>query len=374
MKVPFVDLSRAYSAYKNEIMDAIASVVDRSAFVLGPDCESFEKSFAAFLGGTPVAGVNSGLDALKIALEAIGVGEGDEVITAANTFIATALAISATGATPVLVDCEDSTSNIDVKLIRAKINRNTKAIIPVHLYGHMANMDAILELAEEYGLKVIEDSAQAHGATFDGKMAGTFGDVGCFSFYPSKNLGSFGEGGAVATRSSIVMDKVKSLRNVGQKEKYHHEMLGHNSRLHALQAAILDVKLRHLSAENDSRRKAAELYRDYLGDLTELTLPVEQPGFKHVYHLYVVRLKEREALKNHLQQKGVQTGIHYPIPIHLQKCYTSLGYSEGSFQVTERQAKTILSLPIFPGITEDEIVTVARHTKDFFAKPQRRTG
>ena len=369
VKVPFVDLTRIHAPLKAEILARIGTIIDQSAFVLGPDVEAFEKQFADFLGMPHVVGVASGLDALKLALLALGIAPGDEVITSANTFIATAYAISATGAKPVLVDAEEDSFNLDPRKLEKAITKNTKAVIPVHLYGQAASMKQILEIARAHGLKVVEDTAQALGTQYQDRLCGTLGDIGCFSFYPGKNLGAMGEGGAICTRSEEYRDRMRMLRNVGQKEKYNHECIGHNSRLHTIQAAVLSAKLPALRAHNETRVEAAKLYGRLLGEVKGIKTPEVASERTHVYHLYVIatgRPEERDALQQELAARGIQTGIHYPIPIHLSRCYANLGYGVGSFPVTERLAKSILSLPIFPGITSEEIKMVVTGIKEFY--------
>lgn len=365
-KVPFADLTRIHSPLKEELLRKIGAIIDRSAFVLGPEVEAFEKDFASFVGSAHAVGVASGLDALKLALQALGVGSGDEVITAANTFIATAFAISAVGAKPVLVDCEDRSYNLDPALLERAITPKTKAIIPVHLYGQPADMKPILEVAARKGIPVVEDACQAHGASYGKKKCGNLGTLGCFSFYPGKNLGAMGEGGAVTTSDEKLKDKIRVLRDVGQSKKYVHEVIGHNSRLHNVQAAILGAKLPGLSAQNEDRARAARRYGELLANVPAVTLPKVMEGRTHVYHLYVIVAKDREALQKDLAAKNVQTLIHYPTPIHVQRAYAHLGHGPGSFPVTERLAGSILSLPMFPGITDDELETVARGIREFY--------
>ena len=354
MKVPFVDLQSQYRALAAEVLPAITHVMERAAFVLGQEVSDFEKDFARFCGRKECVGVASGCDALLWALKACGIGPGDEVITVANTYIATALAISFAGAKPVLVDCREDTYEIDPDAVRRAVTPATKAILPVHLYGHPADMDPILEIAREHGLKVIEDTAQAHGATYHGRPCGSMGDVGCFSFYPGKNLGAYGDGGAVATDDPQIAEKVRMYRNYGQPKKYYHDLIGWNSRLDTLQAAVLGVKLKHLESWNEARRQHAKRYCELLKDLP-IVLPIESAGCRHVYHLFVIRCKDRDGLVDFLGKKDVSCVIHYPVPIHLQKAYADLGYSAGAFPVTERVTKEIVSLPMYPELTEEQI-------------------
>jgi dTDP-4-amino-4,6-dideoxygalactose transaminase len=368
-KVPFVDLTRIHAPLKEDILKRIGSIIDRSAFVLGPEVDSFERDFAAFVGSAHAVGVSSGLDALILALKALEIGPGDEVIVPANTFIATAFAVSSCGAKPILVDCEEESYNIDPAKIEKAITSRTKAILPVHLYGQPADMGPIMDIAKKRGLVVVEDCAQSHGAKYDGKMTGTFGAISCFSFYPGKNLGAMGEGGAIVTADEKLRARVRMFRDVGQREKYHHDVIGHNSRLHTVQAAILSAKLPHLMTQTEDRVRAARRYDELMSGIPYLKLPKNVAGRSHVYHLYVVQTRspdEREALRKHLNDRSVQCGIHYPIPIHMQVAYKGLKQSEGAFPVTEKLARTILSLPMFCGMTEDELTTVAKVVKEFY--------
>ena len=351
--VPFVDLKAQYQTIRDEIRAEVDNVFESTQFILGDAVEKFERDFAGFLGVKHVLGVGSGLDALRLALEAAGVGAGDEVIIPANTFIATALAVSATGAKPVLVDCREDTYQIDPALIEQAITPRTKVIMPVHLYGQAADIKAIVEIARNHRLEVIEDAAQAHGTRFLGQRCGTFGLAGCFSFYPGKNLGAYGDGGAVVTNDDDFAKKVNSLRNYGQKQKYVHVEKGTNSRLDTVQAAILNVKLRHLDEWNTARRAHAAMYSDSLAE--DFVVPAIDPRSEHIFHLYVVRTRNRDELQKHLNSRGIQTGIHYPIPIHLQEAYRDLGLGKGSFPVTEKLADEIISLPMFAELTQHQI-------------------
>ncbi len=368
-KVPFMDLNRIHAPIKDEILSRIGTIIDRSGFILGSEVEAFEKDFAAYVGSSFALGVANGLDALKLALQSVDIGPGDEVITAANTFAATAFAISAVGARPVFAEIEEKSYNIDPRSVEKLITPKTKAIIPVHLYGQPASMGPLIALADKHGLKIVEDCAQSHGATYENKNTGTMGILGCFSFYPGKNLGAMGDGGAITTSNPEVFKKLKILRDVGQSEKYHHTVIGHNSRLDAIQASILAVKLKHLKSQTEDRVRVAKRYREVLSGINPIVLPDALTDRTHVYHLYVIHTKDskdRDLLKNHLNAAGVQTGLHYPIPLHLQKCYSSLGYKEGSFPIAEKSAKSLLSLPIFPGMTDIEINSVATEIKSYF--------
>lgn len=364
MRVSFVDLKRQYKKIKNEIDNAIFKVVNDGDFILGKELEAFEKEFASYCSSKFCAGVNSGTSALHFALTALGIGNGNEVILPANTFIATALAVSYTGAKPVLADIDRESYNIDSTKIKEKITKKTKAIVPVHLYGQTADMDPILELAKKYNLRVVEDCCQAHGALYKGKKAGSIGDAGCFSFYPSKNLGAYGDGGAIVTSDEKILEKVCMLRNYGQKEKYHHLIKGFNDRLDSIQAAILRVKLKYLNEWNEARIKHALFYNSLLED-TNVIIPVQKNYAKHIYHQYVIRTMERDNLSKYLNSKQISTSIYYPIPIHLQKAYSDLNYKKGSFPITEKCANEIISLPIFPELKQEEIRYIVSSVKEF---------
>ncbi|NOZ20341.1 MAG: DegT/DnrJ/EryC1/StrS family aminotransferase [Planctomycetes bacterium] len=362
--IPILELKRQYLSIKEEIDAAVAEVFESGWFVLGKNVEAFEQEFAQYCGTEFAVGVGSGVEAIHLALLACGIGPGDEVITVAHTAVPTALGISFAGATPVFVDILPDTYVMDVDQVEAKITDRTKAILPVHLYGLTVDMDPLLELATDHGIKVIEDAAQAHGATYKGQRAGAIGDAGCFSFYPSKNLGAFGEGGLVTTNDETVADQVRMLRNYGQEDRYHHKLKGYNSRLDELQAATLRVKLRRLAEWNARRREIAVTYNKGLSDSGVIT-PVEPLGREHVYHLYVVRSRARDALREHLKEQDVGTQIHYPIPVHLQEAYSDLGLGEGALPETERAAADILSLPIYPELTDDEVRQVIEAVKSF---------
>lgn len=364
MYVPFVDLKLQYHSMKEEIDRAIQGVLERTDFVLGEAVRTFEDAFAAYCGVDYAIGVDSGYSALELILRAYGIGPGDEVITAANTFIATVLPVSNCGARPVLVDIDPDSYNLNPELIEAAITPATRAIIAVHLYGRPADMDAITAVARRHELVVIEDACQAHGAFYKDRRAGSLGNAAAFSFYPSKNLGAYGDGGIVVTSDPTIADKVRLLRNIGQQIKYQHTVKGFNHRLDTMQAAILRVKLAHLDRENRWRRQAAALYNTLLADLPVQT-PIEPDDVEQVYHLYIVRTARREALQAHLAEAGVATGIHYPIPIHLQPAYADLGYQPGDFPVTEAYASEILSLPMYPGLTDAMVAYVANQIEVF---------
>ncbi|MBV8531060.1 MAG: DegT/DnrJ/EryC1/StrS family aminotransferase [Candidatus Eremiobacteraeota bacterium] len=355
--VPFVDLRAQFQALRGEIVPRIMRVMEESSFILGPDVTRFEENFAAYCGTRYCVGLESGTAALQLALQALDVGPGDEVIIPANTYVASALAVSAAGAHPVLVDV-DPAYLLDVHLLDAAVTARTKAIMPVHLYGQVVPMDAIVEFARRRELLVIEDACQAHGARWNGRRAGSFGNAGCFSFYPGKNLGAYGDGGAVVTDDSQLAEQLRLLRDFGQRKKYEHSIKGGNCRLDSIQAAVLDVKLEHLDAWNELRRRHADAYDAKLGKIG-IVPPLRLRDEGHVYHLYVIEVDRRDDVMAALRERGVATGIHYPIPIHLQAAYADLGLSAGSFPRTERSAGRLLSLPMFPELTEEQIDLVA---------------
>ena len=353
---------------KEEIHVAIQQVLDATAFAGGPFVTRFEKEFAAFCGTKHAVGVGSGTDALWAALVAAGVGRGDEVITVPDTFIATAEAVSFCGARPVFVDIEETTYNMDPAKLEAAITSKTKAIIPVHLFGQMADMDPIMEIARKRRLYVIEDAAQAHGAEYSGKKAGSVGDAGCFSFYPGKNLGAYGEAGAVVTNNDELVDKMRMLRDHGQPRKYYHDLVGWNARMDGLQGAVLSAKLKHIDTWNEARRRNARLYNELLASGNGVILPKEAESAKHVYHIYAIRVRNRDAAMAALGQKDIATGIHYPVPLHLTGAYRSLGYKAGDFPVAERCANEFVSLPMYPELTEEQIKYVAEEIKNYLSQ------
>jgi dTDP-4-amino-4,6-dideoxygalactose transaminase len=363
-QIPFVDLKAQYRQIRDEARATFDDVLEENQLILGPSVTTFERGFADYLGVRNAIGVGTGLDALRVALEVCGVGAGDEVIIPANTFIATALAVSATGATPTLVDCREDTYEIDPELIERAITPRTKAIMPVHLYGQSADMAAIVAIAEEHGLQVIEDAAQAHGTRFEGKACGTIGRAGCFSFYPTKNLGAYGDGGMVVTDDDELAERIRRICNYGQSAKYVHTEKGFNSRLDSLQAAVLSAKLKHLDAWNAARVRIAARYSERLAG-TGVTVPVVDPRSTHVYHLYVVRSPRRDELQRHLAERGVQTLVHYPLPIHLQAAYRDLGKEVGSFPAAERVAREVLSLPMFPELSDAQVERVVEAVEEF---------
>src|SRR2546423_3589386 len=364
LQVPFVDLAAQYSTIADEINETTSRIIQKADFILGREVRLFEEEFAAFSEARYAVGVDSGTSALELALRAYDIGPGDEVITAANSFIASALAISHAGATPVLVDVDPFTHTIDVTGIERAITSRTKAIIPVHLYGHPAHMDPIRQIAEQHGLIVIEDACQAHGARYKGRRTGSLGHAAAFSFYPGKNLGAYGDGGAVVTNDPEAAKKLEMLRNYGQKEKYHHLFRGYNRRLDTLQAAVLRVKLNYLEKWNAARRRHAERYR-LLIEKSQIITPSEAPYAEPVWHLYVVRVVQRDGLKEYLSSCGISCGIHYPVPIHLQPAYRALGYRKGDFPITDDYAQRIISLLMYAELTPEVIARVAEVSCEF---------
>ncbi len=359
MKIPFVDLQTQYRAIREEVHEAIEPVMAAARFIMGEETRLFEQEFAAFCRARHCVGVASGTDALHLILRALDIGPGDEVITQTNSYIATALAISYVGAKPVLVDCEPRTYQMDLRQAEAAITPRTKALLPVHLYGQAADMDAVLRIARRHGLRVVEDACQAHGADYRGQPVGAFGDAAAFSFYPGKNLGAYGDGGAITTNDEALAARLRAFRDYGQSVKYHHEFKGYNSRLDTIQAAILRAKLRHLADWNNARRRAAAAYAAGLRAIG-IEPPEEVAYGKHVWHLYVIQIADRLRIQERLAAAGVSTGIHYPIPIHLQKAYGDLGCPRGTFPVAEAAADRILSLPMFPELTVEQVDYVVK--------------
>jgi len=362
--IPLVDLKAQNESIREELQAAMSEVIETSSFIMGPQINDFETDFAAFCGSRFAVGCSSGTSAIYLALAALGIGQGDEVITIPHTFIATVEAISLCGARPVFVDIDPETYTMDPALLEAAVTPRTKAVIPVHLYGHPTDMDPVMEIARRHGLKVIEDCAQCHGAEYKGRKVGTIGDIACFSFFPAKNLGAFGDAGAVITDDEALARSVRLQRNHGREGKYEHEMVGFNERMDTLQAAILRVKLRYLARWNEARRRNAAIYNDALRG-TCVGLPVERDWARHVYHLYVVRHPDRDGLQAHLKAAGVATGKHYPLPLHLQPAYSFLGYGKGDFPATEKAADEILSLPMYPELAEEQIGVVAQAVRDY---------
>jgi dTDP-4-amino-4,6-dideoxygalactose transaminase len=364
-KVPYLDLPAQIRSVRKEIDVAIARTIDNCSFCLGPDVVQFEKDFAKFCGAEHCLGFNSGTSALHVALLLLNVGPGDEVITTPYTFVATSWAISYVGAKPVYVDIEDATMNLDPKLIERAITPRTKAIMPVHLYGHPFDADAILEICRKHKLPLVEDACQAHGAKYKSKTVGTFGEMSAFSFYPGKNLGACGEGGALVTNNSALAARAKSLREHGSTVRYYHDEIGFNYRMEGFQGAVLGVKLKYLQKWTDERRRVAKRYAELLAG-TPLQLPRESNYAESAWHLYTVRHPRRDELKKFLDENGVGNAVHYPIPLHLQRCYAQLGHQPGDFPVAEKSARECLSLPIYPELTDAQIQRVVTVIKSFF--------
>lgn len=356
--VPFVDLKQQYASIKTEVDGAIARVIENTSFILGPEVRAFEAAFAEYNGARTCIAVNSGTAALQLALMAAGIGAGDEVIVPSFTFFATAEAVSVLGATPVFVDVDPISYTVTAAAIEGAITPRTRAVIPVHLYGQAADLDPILELAKKHSLHVIEDAAQAHGAEYKGKRLGGLGSAGCFSFYPSKNLGAYGEAGAIVTSDEELATRLRLLRDHGSTSKYAHAIVGYNFRMEEIQAAVLNVKLPHLNDWNDARRARAARYNSALTN-AGVVLPREMDYARHVFHVYAVQSDHRDELQKRLTAAGVQSGVHYPIPIHLQPAYESLSYKRGDLPVTEALAERVLSLPMFPELSEEQIARVA---------------
>lgn len=359
MKIPFLNFSPMHSSIKAEMQEAFVRVYESNWFVLGKEVELFENAYAAFNQVNHTVGLSNGLDALHLALKACGVGVGDEVIVPSNTYIATVLAVSYVGALPVFVEPNRETYNIDPNLIEAAITSKTKAIMPVHLYGQACEMTAIIDLAKKYKLYVIEDNAQSQGASFDGKLTGSWGHINATSFYPGKNLGALGDAGAVTTDLDELAQKVRVFRNYGSQKKYYNEVIGHNMRLDELQAALLSVKLKKLNEWTAQRQQIAAWYDEALKDVDEIILPKIAEGATHVYHLYVIQTKKRDELQKYLNDNGVGTLIHYPIPPHLQVAYKDLGHKKGDFPIAEELAENSLSLPIWPGMEKNVVLKIA---------------
>ncbi len=360
MKVPFLDLKAHHAPLLEKFDRAIREVIESNAFAGGPFVEKFEKEFAAYCGSKYAIGMGNGTDALWLTLLALGIGEGDEVITVPNTFFATVEAITYCRARPVFVDVDENAFTMNPAELEKSLTARTKAIIPVHLFGQPADMDPILEFAQANGLFVIEDAAQAHGAEYKGRKAGTLGDAGCFSFYPGKNLGAFGEAGAVVTNDPELQKQIQVLRDHGQSQKYYHTSMGWNCRMDGIQAAILSIKLRHLEEANLLRREHALQYNQAFEGIEGVATPFEADYARHVYHVYAIRVQERDKVRRFLEEKGVGCGVHYPIPIHLQEACRGLGYKEGAFPIAEDLAEKFLSLPMFPELKEEQIEYVAR--------------
>jgi dTDP-4-amino-4,6-dideoxygalactose transaminase len=366
MSVPFVDLKAQYQSLKKEIDPVMLDVVANTQFILGPAVKKFEEDFAFYCEARHSIGLNSGTAALTLLLQAHHIGPGDECIVPANTFFATAEGVSSIGATPVFVDCEAESALIDRLKIEAVITKKTKAILPVHLYGQPADMDEIHAIAQKHHLHVIEDACQAHGATYKGKKAGSLADGAAFSFYPGKNLGAYGDAGGVTTNDEGIAKTIRMLRDHGSDVKYHHELVGWNERMDGIQGAVLDIKLKYLDNWNKSRYEHAQSYQEALNGIGDIRFIEEKKDRTQIYHLFVIRTSKRDALQRHLNDAGIQSGIHYPIPLHLQKAYTSLGHKKGDFPNAEKLCDEILSLPMFPELTESLIDEVVSSVKTFF--------
>lgn len=365
MQIKYLDLQAQYHSLKPEIDSAVAAVLESSAFTLGPAVKQFEESFAAYCGSAYCAGVNNGTNALLLALRALDVGPGDEVITAANTFIATVAAVIQAGARPILVDVDPVSRNIDPILLKMAVSRKTRVIIPVHLFGRPADMDPIMKTADEYHLAVLEDCAQAHGARYKGRRVGSIGRMAAFSFYPGKNLGAYGEAGGITTGDARLDNQVRVLRDHGSAKKYYHDVIGYNARMEGIQGAVLNVKLKYLDQWNTERRRVAGLYNKRLKGLP-VRVPELAENYEQVFHLYVIETPRRDRLQQHLKEQGIVTLIHYPVPNHLQKALDYLGYNKGDFPVTEQLADEILSLPIYPEMTDEQVAFVAHTIRKFF--------
>lgn len=366
MQIPFYSVAHINIQLSKELQKTLFECFEKNQYILGEKLKSFENHFAEYNQVKFCGGVGNGYDALVIALKALEIGVGDEVIVPCHTFIATILAISSVGAIPVLVDVDKKYFTIDVGMIESKISSKTKAILPVHLYGQACEMDKILQIAEKYSLYIIEDCAQAHGTLYKGKQVGSFGYINATSFYPTKNLGALGDGGAVMTNDKSLYEKVLQLRNYGSLEKYYHQILGINSRLDEIQAAILSVKLRYLDKWNQERQQIANWYFEELKNVSQIILPEINPNSNHVFHLFVIRTEKRDELQLFLSSMGIETGIHYPIPVHLQEAYVHLGYEKGDFPVTELISETVLSLPMYVGLTKNKVMYIAQQIIAFF--------
>lgn len=368
--VPFVDLRYQHQVIEQEVFTSLTDIARRSSFILGDEVQQFEQKFAQYCEARYAVGVGSGTEALVLAMQALGIGPGDEVITAANTFVATVEAIAHTGAKPVLVDNDPVSYNLDVAQIEQSITSRTRAIIPVHLYGRPADMAPITSVARRHGLYVVEDTAQAHGACYIGRRVGALGDAGCFSFYPAKNLGAWGDAGAVVTNSEETDLRVRELRDHGGTHKYEHRRVGYTSRLDTVQAAVLLAKLRYLDGWNDERRRIAQHYQESLSEVPGVICPTADRDNAHVFHLYVIRVPatQRDTLRDHLQSKGIATGIHYPKPVHLTEAFAYLGYALGAFPVAEQCATEILSLPMYPGLALTKVDYVTQEIGQFLQR------
>jgi dTDP-4-amino-4,6-dideoxygalactose transaminase len=374
MKVPLLDLKPQYAEIKEKVIPEIMDVIENQAFILGPKVAQVEEELADYIGTKFTVGCSSGTDALLLALMALDIGPGDEVITTPYTFFATAGSIARSGAKAVFVDIDPETFLMDVNQIEEKINLNTKAIMPVHLFGQCVDMDPLMSLARKFNLKVIEDAAQAIGATYKGKKAGQIGDIGCFSFFPSKNLGGFGDGGLVSTNDESLYERLKGLRVHGGKKQYHHKEVGLNARLDALQAAVISVKLPHLDSWSEGRRNNAEVYNRLFKDNENIVTPTEEEGRYHIYNQYVIRVNDRDALKQHLKENDIGCSVYYPLSLHQQRCFAELGYKTGCFPVSEKAAQETLALPIYPHLKREQLEYVAEVVNSFTVKEMQANG
>lgn len=368
MKIPFLDLKANYLSVKDEVLQEIHEVLENTGYILGPKVAAFEKAFAEAHQAGFCSAVSSGTDGNHLALWALDIKHGDEVIVPANTFIATAWGVTLCGATPVFVDCEPGTYNLDPAAIEAAITSRTKAIVAVHLYGQPADLDAIQAVADKHGIPLVEDAAQSHLAEYKGKRIGAIGKIASFSFYPGKNLGAYGEGGAVTTNDETLAEKVKLFREHGSSQKYYHKTYGHNYRMEAIQGAVLGVKMKYIAKWTEQRRAVAAKYKELMKGNNGIILPLEASYAKHVYHLFVIQTEQRDELAKHLNDAGVSTGLHYPVPLHQQECFQHLGYKQGQFPQSERIATKGLSLPMFPEMTAEQIEYVAQQVNSFFNK------
>ncbi len=365
--IAYLDLPAQMRPIRKEIDAAIGRTLDNCSFCLGPDVANFEKDFAAYCGAQHCVGMNSGTSALHVAMLLLNIKPGDEVISSPMTFVATSWAISYVGAKPVYVDIDDATFNLNPDLVERAITGRTRAILPVHLYGHPANLEPLLAISRKHNIPLVEDAAQAHAAKYRGRVIGTFGVMSCFSFYPGKNLGAYGEGGALVTNDPALASRARALREHGSTQRYYHDEVGYNYRMEGIQGAVLGVKLKHLDEWTRERRRVAHLYHQLLAD-SPLQLPREADYAQSAYHLYVVRHPRRDDLKKHLEANRIGCALHYPLPLHLQKCYASLGHKPGDFPVAEKAARECLSLPIYPELTDAQVHRVADVIKDFFRK------
>jgi len=366
LNIPFIDLKKQNDTVREEILKSIEHIIDASSFILGKSVSDFENDFAAVHNSRYCIGLSSGTDGNHLALWSLGIKAGDEVIIPANTFIATAWGAVLCGAKPVFADCEKDSYNLDLHDVEKKISPKTKAIVAVHLYGQSADLDRLKEISDRHGIYLLEDAAQSHLAEYKGKKIGSHGVSASFSFYPGKNLGALGEGGAVTTNDQEIAEKIRMMRDHGCKQKYHHETYGHNYRMEGIQGAVLGIKLKRLQSWTDKRREAADKYRELLSNTGDIELPKEMDYAKHVYHLFVIKTSKRDGLQEYLKENSIATGLHYPVPLHLQKCFANLGYKKGDFPVTEDLADKCLSLPIFPELTDNQIEYICEKIKKFF--------